>query len=708
MSERPQHRGLAVGTLPNPGTKCVYDKFERKHVTSRCSRKVLPLHEAAFLSTRRKRSFYRRTQPSSDITIRSMNYYDLRCLRHKPRTQILVDDQVKEVSSLASSSSLAIPPFLTVLPSQNNHFQHPIMDPPLPTISTWQDPNGPTDPHEQAEEIVRQVEYYFGDENLPGDAHLLALSGGDGNGPVHRRDVLSFNKMKAFRPWTAVRAALEQSKQLEIVNGQFIKRRSPLIVPLRVSPKAMPERTRKGLAVQDPTYSKNMLKPTGFEPSAPQGPITPAEYEGDRRAFDPQESFIFRMENAVNRYNARRKMHQETLQVFHKFVNFGGFEGGRQFTGGTTKKQMVREGLDEDEIERMTAYFGVNAAVRDEFIEDEDETDEEKMESMWVVDFPGVVKAFLSGQFMTYWDWYREENITLVANVLRNFYGYLLLHDVCPEYEPDILQAQDVCDVAREEFPLLAHVDQQLPGSFSIACSTLYRGHFANLHRPTDLDSAWVHSGENMGLSQKDAHLIFMAAMTVYGSSEQREHLKDYEQFKIISSDEVGLEVAKIQRISGAARDFYDNPKLKDTIIRPMGKLVCKRWRIPDHAPRDLPKWKVDLDREVEKSGEMLEFLMDDEILKHCYPGFKIAAIVNRLDSGITWIDRVDHTFPSFFTWLPNEMVADYKNPGPPKAWMVAANMRAAGISDAEPSDIAGQRQRDEAESIADDDEGSE
>nr|POE51852.1 argonaute-binding protein 1 [Quercus suber] len=572
---------------------------------------------------------------------------------------------------------------------QNNMSQQSPEDPPLPSISSWQDPNGPINTHEQASEIIRQVEFYFSDENLPDDPHLLALTGGDGNGPVHRRDILSFRKMKAFRPWPAVRAALEQSEQLEIIDGQFIKRRFPLTVPLRVQPRAIRERTRKSLAAQDPMNSKNMLKPTGFEPNATQGPITPAEYEADRSAFDPEESLGFRMENAVNRYNARRKMHQETLQVFHKFVNLGGFEGGRQFTGGTTKKQMIKEGLDGDEIERMTAYFGVKTAILEEFIEDEEEKDEAKMESRWVVDFQGVAKGFLSGAFMTYWDWYREDNITLVTNVLRNFYGYLLLHDVCPEYAEDILEAQDVCDIAKEEFPRLAHVDQRLPGAFSTACSTLFRGHFANLHRPVNAESAWGDIGDNIGLSYKDAHLIFMAAMTVYGSPEQRERLGDYKQFQMTSSEEVGLEVVRIERMTEAAREFYDDPKLHNTVIRPMGQLVCKRWKTPNQTPRDLPKWKVDADQQREASGETLEFLMDDEILQHSYPGLKIAAVVNELDVGIRWIDRIDHTFPSFFTWLPNEAVAEYKKPGPPKAWMIKANMKAAGVSDLEHLDAA-------------------
>ena len=35
--------------------------------------------------------------------------------------------------------------------------------------------NAAPKPHPRASEIIRQVEFYFGDDNLPHDAHLLGL-----------------------------------------------------------------------------------------------------------------------------------------------------------------------------------------------------------------------------------------------------------------------------------------------------------------------------------------------------------------------------------------------------------------------------------------------------------------------------------------------------------------------------------------------------
>lgn len=502
---------------------------------------------------------------------------------------------------------------------------------------------------------------------------------------------MSFRKMKEFRPWPAVRAALEQSEHLEIVDGQFIKRKLPLTIPLRTQPRAMPERIRSALQKQDPTYSKNMLKPTGFEPNATQGPITPQEHEADKNAFNPQESFTFRMENAVNRYDVRRKMHQETRKVFCKFLIYGGFEGGRQFTGGSSRKQLIKEGVDEDEIDRLTAYYGVTPAVLDGLAWGEHQTDEQKTEITWVVDFEGVAKGFLSNQFMMHWDWYDGENVAVVTNVLSNFYGYLLLHDACPEYDEDLRRAQDVCEVGSREFPRLAIVDQNLPGGFGMACSTLFGGHFAGLHRNIDPSVDWTTHGDNVGLSEHDARLIFLAGVSAYGSPEQRARLRELTPPRRTSSEELGLEVIRIEHVTDAAKELYNNPKLRNTIVRPMGRLICKRWALPRQAPRDLPQWKFDQDKQRETSNATFDFILDDATLKHCYPGLKMEVTINELDMGIKWIDRIGNTFPSFFTWLPNEDIEKYKKPGPPRAWMIRANMKAAGVVDQEQLDRAGE-----------------
>ena len=75
-----------------------------------------------------------------------------------------------------------------------------------------------------------KVEFYFGDSNLPLDAHLWARVGGEENKPVPLSDICSFKRMRRFQPYSAVVAALKNSKQV-VVEGEegkeTVRRKQP-------------------------------------------------------------------------------------------------------------------------------------------------------------------------------------------------------------------------------------------------------------------------------------------------------------------------------------------------------------------------------------------------------------------------------------------------------------------------------------------------
>ena len=68
----------------------------------------------------------------------------------------------------------------------NSGATHSENEDPGVTVSTWSTPEYA--PHSRADEIIRQVEWYFGDENLPQDAHLLGLIK-EGNGLVNLNEM---------------------------------------------------------------------------------------------------------------------------------------------------------------------------------------------------------------------------------------------------------------------------------------------------------------------------------------------------------------------------------------------------------------------------------------------------------------------------------------------------------------------------------------
>lgn len=208
-------------------------------------------------------------------------------------------------------------------------------------------------PHPDTSQILRQVEFYFSDENLPYDSHLLSFAGSTGDGWVSLNRILGFTKMRKYKPKPNVKAALRQSTFLEVGEKlKYVRRKTPLDGPPQVSPKESEETGVAKNLIEKPWLSKGMLKPTGFEEGFTEAPLKPEEYAREQQLFDPDEAFTIRMEYAVSRYMSKRKMHQGTLNVFSKFLTFGGFDGSpRQFTGGFDEKDL--EDYTKDEIMRM-------------------------------------------------------------------------------------------------------------------------------------------------------------------------------------------------------------------------------------------------------------------------------------------------------------------------------------------------------------------
>ena len=76
---------------------------------------------------------------------------------------------------------------------------------------------------------VGQVEFYFSDENLPTDLHLLQQCGGGENIPVSISRICGFKKMRFYKPKSLVIAALRKSAFLEVsADGKTIKRKVAL------------------------------------------------------------------------------------------------------------------------------------------------------------------------------------------------------------------------------------------------------------------------------------------------------------------------------------------------------------------------------------------------------------------------------------------------------------------------------------------------
>ncbi|KAI9639947.1 hypothetical protein NHQ30_011677 [Ciborinia camelliae] len=113
-------------------------------------------------------------------------------------------------------------------------------------------------PSEDSGLIRRQVEFYFGDSNLPTDAFLMKETGGGENNPVSIATIHSFKRMQRFQPYSLVVDALKQSKFL-VVEGEEGKetvRRKKAFDPSAKSPKAKLEARSvyiKGFGDEEPS-----------------------------------------------------------------------------------------------------------------------------------------------------------------------------------------------------------------------------------------------------------------------------------------------------------------------------------------------------------------------------------------------------------------------------------------------------------------------
>ncbi|KAI8942697.1 hypothetical protein NX059_000745 [Plenodomus lindquistii] len=528
--------------------------------------------------------------------------------------------------------------------------------------------------HPDGATIRRQVEFYFSDENLPTDLHLLKCCGGRENLPVSISLICGFKKMRGYKPKRLVIAALRKSSFLEVVeNGKKIKRRMPMQGRCALDPDffdtddgiAHDPRTRCQPAVfpvplipqtkkeYPEGTSKNMLKATGFEKTYTEPAPTPQEAAEEEAMYDPEKSFVERIEIAIQRFKQKRRMHEMYAHVFNKLMRFSGVESGQRMHQGLSKQEMAT--MDAEELAKALAIHNVPW----------DRADTKK----WVVDFYGVAKAFLSSWYPAHYGM-TSHAIKNACQVLRSFYKYLLYHNVCPEYIADLILARDICDKAEEELPKTVAGGLALPGDFNKSASAIYGGAYAGQYTG---DQAWAIKLQaegiefpEIGIRNEEARIKFKAGIFVMGTDEQAGLLENGGLVPI-GKEEVGLAIIAIQSPDENTKIAYEKMgdwALKLDKLEPLGKLICKTWPIDDCDEWDLPQdpAKYPGGRPGRPSDvKEYEFWVEERVLAECFVSMKLDASVITLKGGLTILDDVRETMCSFFTWLPNELWMERK-----------------------------------------------
>ncbi|CAI7675166.1 unnamed protein product [Penicillium manginii] len=387
-----------------------------------------------------------------------------------------------------------------------------------------------------------------------------------------------------------------------------------------------------------PKTQRGLNKSTGFEEYNADGPLTPAEHDELSLLYNP------RFEDALMRFQHKRRILPDRLNVFHKYLVYGGVSAGPNYGTGVSAKE-VKGMTDEEAMQART-----QTAV------------EKSREGLKLdISFNEVAKGFLGSFFVSHFNPERREDIDLATVTLRNFYTYLLYHDVCPEYKDDLEQARKTCDLAAIELLKTMQLVHKAPGAFNRCCSMLFGGyHFASEWESTPVD------GLKSGIEKSDqiARKVVKYAIAGAGSNEQASRFQELVHQNSISTmkleDIDGFEILEVIQPDDATCEFYQQ-SAPDLV--PVGKIRAKSYRDPANPDIDMsPDERTEWDKGNGPAYD-LEFFLEPELLKFCYPRLKIITGIWEINCGVYYFDEIMSTLPSFYTLIANDLMMHWRWP---------------------------------------------
>ena len=267
-------------------------------------------------------------------------------------------------------------------------------------------------------------------------------------------------------------------------------------------------------------------------------------------------------------------------------------------------------------------------------------------------------------------------------DVVDNFLRYISCHDVCPEYQDDVNKARALCAQAAVELPACYSLVNSLPGDFNTAC---------RIFCPADENAGlWSDAGlayrMDEGFDPLRVFLTTVALQPLVGAKAQAlaDDRKKLETLRVVSTEEMALELVDISQPSEGLVKAYAGVKVKEGAtgrIQPVGLATFRHCHIQDGWVRTRPstaelaarppvsilleKNLLDMldakPRVAEKLGTQENFLS----LVDLEAGIKLRAEVCELSCGIFFFKHVHEVYPSFYTFLPQELMFGYKEPLP-------------------------------------------
>ncbi|GAD97132.1 conserved hypothetical protein [Paecilomyces variotii No. 5] len=397
------------------------------------------------------------------------------------------------------------------------------------------------------------------------------------------------------------------------------------------------EKKKKKKRSKKPKSKRGLNKPTGFEEFYVDPPITVEEYNENKKRYDVALPILLRLEEAILRFQAKRRIENDRSHMFSKYLAYGGVDVGQSMFTGVDQREL--EDMDKDQILAAKAQSWINSE-----------------RSKMLIDFDAVARGYL----FFYPD--TKEMTKMGPITIKNFLTYLLHHDVCPEYKDNIDAARTSCDIVTRELWKNQRFIVQGPGNFNEACSTLFGGSFYDSYVG---DNGWTPAAEEIRLMTPDiARKVVKFALAGAGSNEQASRFRDLANENVLSAVRVddidGFEITAVHPVQDDLREFY-HQHAPD--LNPVGKISGKAFRdpacpLPDLSPEERLQWeKADL------ATDEFEFIIEEGLLDLCYPGMKVITSVWKLNCGICFFDEVMSAYSSIYTVLPNDLMLGWKKP---------------------------------------------
>lgn len=347
------------------------------------------------------------------------------------------------------------------------------------------------------------------------------------------------------------------------------------------------------------------------------------------------------MQACILRYRSRRRLQHPKTLFFDEYL----------FLGGVDTSPGAYNGLDPKELKLLTAAQRKEAISRHVIHEGSSAGDRfyDGDAKKWVVDFTGVVAGFLSTTVIPLTG-LQSGPLEEAIDVVENFLRYILYHDVCPEYEEDVKGAMKVCQAAREEWPMLNALQTALPGLINLAATELFTKPDA---------SAWAFHLFKVphGFEAKS---VFYSCIAMLEDTTPFEYLTEH-RASILSQYKCTVEVAMVTPPSQGTIDRFNCLQVmtkegtENLPLAPIGTVTLRQAKIEDG-------WvHPDMPHPLEKRD--IELYFEQNILENIKPGMKMTLEICEIGGGINFVRRIFNIVPSFYTFLPQELMKHFKPP---------------------------------------------